>query len=289
TLDKGTTASPRLALFLVTPASKISNDLNRKTRLNSAAPIVPSTRQASFYLLLAPAPCGRKGRAQSKAGRGRTPCLQEIVQDPPPQAQGPSLQPSESSRSRGGPVEEEEDSATPKPPPPGTRQLGFQGGFDTDDSAPAQPSSGSVAGDKKYVGVSRRKQEQELQEKEQAARVKSKYDERAIVADIMDIPELEEEGKEDLTRVVAEAPRVRTNKVQGIEELEEEGHFNLPGNTDRDVDLTMLTSVLCSSEQVHEPDEVWDPDMLLAGVASELNREKEKGVVSEPEPIVEFQ
>ncbi|KAJ9523267.1 hypothetical protein QJQ45_024052 [Haematococcus lacustris] len=227
-------------------------------------------------------------RAGRRAKRGEA-GDQEIVQDPPPQAQGPSLQPSESSRSRGGPVEEEEDSATPKPPPPGTRQLGFQGGFDTDDSAPAQPSSVSVSGDKKYVGVSRRKQEQELQEKEQAARVKSKYDERAIVADIMDIPELEEEGKEDLTRVVAEAPRVRTNKVQGIEELEEEGHFNLPGNTDRDVDLTMLTSVLCSSEQVHEPDEVWDPDMLLAGVASELNREKEKGVVSEPEPIVEFQ
>ncbi len=28
--------------------------------------------------------------------------------------------------------------------------------------------------------------------------------------------------------------------------------------------------------QVHEVDEAWDPDMLFAGVASELNKEKER-------------
>lgn len=33
-------------------------------------------------------------------------------------------------------------------------------------------------------------------------RARSKYDERTQAAEIMDIPELEEEGKEDLTRVV---------------------------------------------------------------------------------------
>jgi hypothetical protein len=49
---------------------------------------------------------------------------------------------------------------------------------------------------------------------------------------------------------VAEAPKVRTNKVQGMEELEEDMHFKLPAMDDRDIDLSLLTGVLCSSEQV---------------------------------------
>lgn len=51
-------------------------------------------------------------------------------------------------------------------------------------------------------------------------------------------------------RQVAEAPKVRTNKVQGMEELEEEAHYKLPAMDDRDIDLSLLTAVLCSSEQV---------------------------------------
>jgi intraflagellar transport protein 43 len=54
---------------------------------------------------------------------------------------------------------------------------------------------------KKFAGVSRRKQEQEVQQQEQqAAKLRSKYLDRA--QEMIDIPELEEEGKEDLTRVV---------------------------------------------------------------------------------------
>lgn len=49
---------------------------------------------------------------------------------------------------------------------------------------------------------------------------------------------------------VAEAPKVRTNKVQGMEELEEDMHYKLPAMDDRDIDLSLLTAVLCSSEQV---------------------------------------
>lgn len=43
---------------------------------------------------------------------------------------------------------------------------------------------------------------------------------------------------------------MRTNKVQGMEELEEEAHYKLPAMDDRDIDLSLLTAVLCSSEQV---------------------------------------
>ena len=49
---------------------------------------------------------------------------------------------------------------------------------------------------------------------------------------------------------VAEAPKVRSNKVQDITELDEDMHFRLPSNEDRDIDLSLLTAVLCSSEQV---------------------------------------
>jgi len=129
---------------------------------------------------------------------------------------------------------------------------------------------------KKFTGLSRRKQEQQVAVEEEKQRARSKYDERLQAAEIMDIPELEEEGKEDLTRVVAEAPKVRSNKVQGIDELNEDTQFNLPNTDDRDIDLSMLTTVLCSSEQVYEPDEVWEPDMLFTQVASELTIEKEK-------------
>lgn len=42
-----------------------------------------------------------------------------------------------------------------------------------------------------------------MQQLEQVAKAKNKYEERAMDADILEIPELEEEGKEDLTRVVS--------------------------------------------------------------------------------------
>ena len=43
---------------------------------------------------------------------------------------------------------------------------------------------------------------------------------------------------------------MRSNKVQDITELDEDMHFRLPSNEDRDIDLSLLTAVLCSSEQV---------------------------------------
>ena len=45
-----------------------------------------------------------------------------------------------------------------------------------------------------------------MQAQQQKTQAKAKYDDRATDAEILDIPELEEEGKEDLSRVV----RVRT-------------------------------------------------------------------------------
>jgi hypothetical protein len=49
---------------------------------------------------------------------------------------------------------------------------------------------------------------------------------------------------------VAEAPKVRSNKVQGIHELDDDQQYRLPSTQDNDIDLSILTRVLCSSEQV---------------------------------------
>nr|BCL66256.1 hypothetical protein [Volvox reticuliferus] len=144
---------------------------------------------------------------------------------------------------------------------------------------PAKPSTADLLGEdsKKFVGLSRRKQEQLARGDDEVSRKNLKYEALTAGVDgIMDIPELEDEGREDLSSVVAEAPKVRTNKVQGMEELEEDMHYKLPAMDDRDIDLSLLTGVLCSSEQVQELDEPWEPDIILTEVASAINAEREK-------------
>jgi len=84
---------------------------------------------------------------------------------------------------------------------------------------------------------------------------------------ILDIPELEVEGEEDITFQVAEAPRARNNRMQTMAELDSDQQFNLPSNTDNEVDLSLLTMVLCSSEQVVEDDAIWDTEILFTDVA----------------------
>ena len=49
---------------------------------------------------------------------------------------------------------------------------------------------------------------------------------------------------------MAEAPKVRNHRVQGINELDEDMQYMLPATNDKDIDLSMLTVVLASSEQV---------------------------------------
>lgn len=50
---------------------------------------------------------------------------------------------------------------------------------------------------------------------------------------------------------VAAAPRVRANKIQGLQELEQDAAAHaLPRQQDRDIDLSILTSALVSSELV---------------------------------------
>ncbi len=94
------------------------------------------------------------------------------------------------------------DSVTPMPPPSDSHPA--PAARNSPAAAPAPPVVVEVlSGEdgKKFAGVSRRKQEQqEVAQAQQAAKLRSKYMDRA--QEMIDIPELEEEGKEDLTRVV---------------------------------------------------------------------------------------
>lgn len=56
---------------------------------------------------------------------------------------------------------------------------------------------------KKFVGISRRKAEQLSKGDEETNRRNQKYEEKSHQEAILEIPELEEEGKEDLSRLVS--------------------------------------------------------------------------------------
>lgn len=71
-----------------------------------------------------------------------------------------------------------------------------------EDRSPADPMADDG---KKFVGISRRKAEQISRGDEESVRRNQKYDDKANVEAVLDIPELEEEGKEDLSRMVGGA------------------------------------------------------------------------------------
>jgi len=159
-----------------------------------------------------------------------------------------------------------------------------------DAPATTEPRAGGIAADfdepdqPKFTGVSRRKSAQQGFTETESSDIggrgrggpdRRKHDEPPEEMQILEIPELENEAEEDITRQVAAVPKYRSNRVQTIKELDEESQIALPTNSDREIDFSLLTSVLCSLDQVREDDEVWDPDRLLAEVASDLNLEKE--------------
>lgn len=73
------------------------------------------------------------------------------------------------------------------------------------------------------------------------------------ITDITEIPDLEEEAREpDLTTAVAEAPNVRTNRVQALQELDQQILFQLPSAIADGIDLSLLTAALAPQENVRD-------------------------------------
>lgn len=65
-----------------------------------------------------------------------------------------------------------------------------------------------------------------------------------------EIPDVEEELREDITTKVAEAPNVRSNRVQALQELDQQIMFQLPTATGDGIDLSLLTNALSPQEKV---------------------------------------
>ena len=82
---------------------------------------------------------------------------------------------------------------------------------------------------------------------------------------------LEEEGDDDFLASVALPPQAAGYNVQYLQELDQAAGFAIPQAAQRtNLDLSVLTQVLCSIDQAAEADEEWDPDALLQKIAIDL-------------------
>lgn len=90
-------------------------------------------------------------------------------------------------------------------------------------------------------------------------------------------------GDEDdeLSTQVAEPPKLLTNKVQTMKELESLAKFNLPQAKESGIDIALLTNTLAPQYQVHERDELWDFEELFLSLSSELDQELQEGIAKE--------
>jgi hypothetical protein len=91
----------------------------------------------------------------------------------------------------------------------------------------------------------------------------------------MMIPDLDEEQAEDITRQVAEAPSLKSSRVQTIKELDQDIDRALPPASEIGVDLSALMRYLTPQEQVQEEDVPWDYDQELQTLASQMIKEDE--------------
>lgn len=95
------------------------------------------------------------------------------------------------------------------------------------------------------------------------------------------IPDLEDEGDEDITRQVAAPPaaaQFQQKKVPNLRELDADirtvgvGPVSAP---EEGVDLAILLQALCPQKALIEEDIVWDHDLLFHEVASYVTKERE--------------
>jgi len=98
--------------------------------------------------------------------------------------------------------------------------------------------------------------------------------------DIMIIPDIEEEEKNEMLTTVAAPPQIKVNRIPTMRELENE-FFNSSEERLNEVylgiDLSFLSNnSLCYPDQIMEEDKHWDWDLLFVEVASEIQNDLEK-------------
>eukprot|EP01065_Artemidia_motanka_P052668 TRINITY_DN9576_c1_g1_i1.p1 TRINITY_DN9576_c1_g1~~TRINITY_DN9576_c1_g1_i1.p1 ORF type:complete len:215 (+),score=77.98 TRINITY_DN9576_c1_g1_i1:99-743(+) len=102
----------------------------------------------------------------------------------------------------------------------------------------------------------------------------------------LDGPTEQEAEAEDITRVVAEAPRNYNTAVQGPQELDREGLPHLP-DTGHDVGVDTLILQQCISTVRDTEDEFWHPEQLFHDLAIQLQREKDERLEEAEEKVKE--
>lgn len=108
-------------------------------------------------------------------------------------------------------------------------------------------------------------------------------DDESDDGNIPEIPDIDGGGvdsDEDITRKVAEAPKVRKNQVLTLDELEKNTPVSMKGN--REINLGLLSSVLAPQDQLEERDVEWTFEGLLAEVSSAFNSASEKKSTQAP-------
>ena len=99
------------------------------------------------------------------------------------------------------------------------------------------------------------------------------------IADINQIAEVEDEGQEDLTAKVADAPHAHNQRVQTLDELDQAVFANYTSSGDG-IDLSLLMRVLSPREKIdaqREPDLIWEYDQLFTQVSSDMQTEMDEG------------
>ncbi|WZN60431.1 intraflagellar transport protein 43 [Chloropicon roscoffensis] len=171
-----------------------------------------------------------------------------------------------------------ETTEAPEPAPAASTSLGraqteTYAKYDAD----AQVDNNAAAEKRRFAGVSRRKSisyEREEHEKTSAVeqrreRNRKKFEETELVDDILEIPELGDDGEGDITTQVAAPPKEYTQpRMQTISQLDRDVQYHLPNTA---IDLSMLTMALSPADKVEEEDVPWTGETLLQELASSMD------------------
>ncbi|KAF1793541.1 Intraflagellar transport protein 43 [Phytophthora cactorum] len=154
------------------------------------------------------------------------------------------------------------------------------GGTPDPDTTPA--ASGSSTSETKRGGRRRKGSEAVASGGERRNQKNRYFEEDDETTDIMEIPDLEEEEREQDITTMGECfnrhklwyfrPMLYP-PVQSLKQLDKEIKFALPSAQTHGVDLHLLTSALCPERAVSEEDEPWDFDALLNDIAQEIQKD----------------
>ncbi|XP_033358658.1 intraflagellar transport protein 43 homolog isoform X2 [Bombus vosnesenskii] len=145
-------------------------------------------------------------------------------------------------------------SAQPPVAPPRTRKTGWGD----------ELKSGKIRGSSSII-------------EQERSRVTEKDD---VIDDIPVIPDLDEIQEDNTLSDLVNTPTVNVNRVAAYKELDTDLVKNAAFMSLNGVNLSLLAEKLYNENLTKEPDEVWNWNLLFTQVASEVNSETRKNLVT---------